>query len=196
MSTAETSERARGRGSLIAGLILLVIGGWYFLESLGVDLPSMAAMWPIFPVVCGVVFLGSYAIGPSHDPGLVFPGTLSVLIGLFFFGFTFGWWDWYRMGELWPVFPLVVGLAFVATWLAGGCQKRGLLVPAAACLTTGLIGLGFTLGLFQDWFFTVLDVGWPLVLIVVGLMLVLRSVKLQRQSRSSDRPAREAGDSV
>jgi len=103
----------------------------------------------------------------------VWPGTVGVLVGAFFFLFTFGLFRWEQMAEMWPVYPLIVGIAFVATWLAGRCRKIGLLVPAVINLAVGVVGLGFTLGVIDA---RTVKLLWPLALVALGAYLVVRSL--------------------
>jgi hypothetical protein len=105
---------------------------------------------------------------------MVWPGTFGMLIGTFFFLFSFGLFRWDQMGELWPVFPLIVGLSFVTTWLATNCKKVGLLVPATINLAVGIVGLGFTVGAIDR---RTLNLLWPLGLVALGGYLIARSLR-------------------
>src|SRR5262245_10433870 len=164
----------RVRGILWGG-VLLAAGTWFLLQRLGFDLPNFfSALWPIFPFMFGLAFLVTYVTSEEKDPGLVWPGTFGVLIGTFFFLFSFGLFRWDGMSELWPAFPLIVGLSFVATWFAGSCRKAQLLVPATINLAVGVIGLGFTFGLIDG---HTLNLLWPFGLVLLGGYLVVRSLR-------------------
>lgn len=65
--------------------------------------------------------------------------------------------------------PLIGGLAFVATWIAGKCRESGLLVPAALNALAGVASFSFTLGWLEVWVLPVIENGWPLVLIAMAL---------------------------
>ena len=170
---------ARFRGILWGG-ILLAAGTWFLLQRLGFDLPNFfAALWPIFPFMFGFAFLVTFISGEEKDPGLVWPGTFGVLLGAFFFLFSFGVFRWDDMSELWPAFPLIVGLSFVATWIAGKCRKAALLVPATINIAVGVVGLGFTLGLIDR---RTLNMLWPLALVAIGLFMIARSLRPRRPS--------------
>ncbi|HVR30156.1 MAG TPA: DUF5668 domain-containing protein [Thermoanaerobaculia bacterium] len=172
-----TRRGSRFRGILWGG-ILLVAGTWFLLQRLGLDLPNFfSALWPIFPFMFGAAFLVTYFTGECKDPGLVWPGTFGVLVGLFFFLFSFGVFDWERMDQLWPVFPLIVGLAFLATWVAGGLKQTGLLVPALITLAVGGGGLGFELGALDA---RTLNALWPLALVLLGALMIARSLRRPR----------------
>jgi len=169
-----SAGHARFRGILWGG-ILLAAGTWFLLQRFGIDLPNFfTALWPIFPFMFGLAFLMTFATSEEKDPGLVWPGTFGVLIGAFFFLFSFRVVDWDDMSELWPAFPLIVGLSFIATWFAGSCRKLQLLVPAFINLTVGVVGLGFTLGLIDR---HTLNLLWPLALVALGAFMIARSLR-------------------
>jgi hypothetical protein len=170
------------RGTLITAVVLIGIGAYLLLANLNL-IPnySMSQMWPAISVLVGIMFWLGFIFGKDHDPGLAFVGTIVTLTGLFFFLFTFnvdllglGRVDWSDMGKLWPVFPLIVGIAFVVLWAAGRFRDWGVLIPAAVLLLVGIGGLAFTLGnvpIFQNilqW--------WPLLLIFFGVIVLIQSV--------------------
>jgi len=168
--------RRRGGGSVTPGILLVALGVWFFLLNLGFDLPGLGELWPIFPCLAGATFLIAFVTGKSRSPGRVFLGTAGVLVGLFFFTFPVGPLEWWRMEDYWPAFPLVAGLSFVATWVAGRFREPGLLVPATVSLLAGVVGFSFTLGWFDVWVMPVLASGWPLVLVAMGLLMVFRGI--------------------
>ena len=223
-------EKGSGRsGNIAIGLIIIVIGGWFLLQALGVELPSVGALWPLLLMGGGLVFLFMYATGRDRDPGTLIPGVGGVLLGLFFFLFTLGilpweamgtYWpvliilgglaflvaylfgredpgllipgvgglligffflafttgtlSWEDMGVLWPLFPLLGGVAFVVAYLVGGRQDKGVLWVGLAAVAIGVLGLAITIGsLSLPW----LSNFWPILLIVIGLLLVWRSYR-------------------
>ncbi len=156
-------------GNMIGGLIVIAIGVWFLLGSLGVNLPSIGRLWPIFPALGGLAFLVAYYMGSENDAGFLIPGVGGFLTGIFFFFFTFGVFEWAEMGRLWPIFPLIGGIAFVAVWLADGRKEFGYLVPAGGGLGVGIIGLIFTFGGIN------LANYWPVILIVIGLGILAQN---------------------
>lgn len=159
---AESSNRS---GNIIGGLVLITIGIWFLLSALGLRLPGIGRFWPIFPTLAGLAFIIAYF--RQRDAGFLIPGVAAFLTGLFFFLFTLGRVDWSQMGRLWPVFPLIGGLAFLATYLSE--RDAGLLFPAVGGIAVGVIGLFFTLGgLSLAW----LGTFWPVILILVGILIL------------------------
>jgi hypothetical protein len=122
--------------------------------------------WPIFPILGGPAFLAGYAASDPRDPGLAFLGTGALLVGLFFFGFSLGQWEWGEMARLWPIWPLIGGLTFLALFLAQGRSRDpGLLGFSLAALAVGVVGLLVTHGLVGR---EVIKY-WPLLLVLMGV---------------------------
>jgi hypothetical protein len=161
------------RGAIIPGLILILLGAWLLAQNLGVRLPGLDALWPIFPLFFGVAFLAQFFLGGRTDDGLVFVGVAGVLIGAFFFAFTLGRLHWSQMGVYWPVFVLIGGLAFLAQWLVRPAQ-RGLLVPAFIALIVGLVAISLNLRLVNAALAAQISKLWPALLILGGLIVLGR----------------------
>ena len=65
---AARSERRDGSGAILFGLILIVVGGYFFARAYLPDIDANRA-WPIILVVLGaVLLLGSFRRGSDH-PG-------------------------------------------------------------------------------------------------------------------------------
>lgn len=174
------------RGAIVPALFLILLGAFFLLVNFGV-LPSLSIteLWPGIVVLVGLMFWGGYLFGGRHDPGLAFVGTIVSLVGLFFFLFTlhinvpgFGPIGWGDMGRLWPAFPLIVGIAFVVLWLTGRMRDMGLWIPATILLLVGAGGFAFTLGDMPNW--RTLVSFWPVLLIVLGLIVLLQSIRKPR----------------
>jgi len=149
-------------GAIVGGLVLIGLGIVLGLATwIGWD-----KLWPVFPLMVGLGFLVGYAAGGFKEEGLVFIGTLSTLLGLFFFGFTLGVWEWGDMSKLWPVFPLIVGAAFCALFLADRKHDLGVLGVGCAGVIVGIVGLAILYGLLGSGIVKL----WPLLIILVGLI--------------------------
>ena len=161
-------------GSVVWGGVLLMVGSFMLLERFGFDMPNVGDLWPVFPLMFGLAFLTSYFFSDPRDPGLVWPGTFFSLLGSFFFLFTMDVFDWEDMAFLWPMYPLMVGTAFTATWLTGRCRDGGLFGAAAVTLLVGTVGLSMTTGVLAWGDVRYL---WPLALILIGGSMVFRSLR-------------------
>ena len=58
---------------------------------------------------------------PGRGPAF-FLGVALILVGVAFLLRNFGiaWMHWFAFGSLWPVFPILIGFAFLWRWLRGG----------------------------------------------------------------------------
>lgn len=171
------SRRSERNGVVIWGLIMIAAGGWFLLRSMGIRLPGMGEMWPIFPILvgCSIFLSWLFSTDKRANHGVMIPVTINVLIGLFFFAFTLGIVPWSAMGFLWPVFPLIVGIAFLVAWVFSLFSNWGLLIPAGITATVGIVGLGFTLSGQSELFGWIVRF-WPLALIALGVVVLFGGV--------------------
>jgi len=173
------------RGSIFPALILILVGLWFLAGNLGVKLPGMDAMWPIFPLGGGLLFLGGYLFD-RKDPGLVFVGLAATLIGAFFFLFTLriplpvaGMQDgvrWNDMGRLWPAFVVIGGVSFIALFLAEQSRPWAVFSLGALAVIVGFVAFLFTLGWLSGDIGRLLAQYWPFLLIVAGLAALLQAI--------------------
>jgi len=179
---------SRRTGQIIPAFLLIAVGVLFLLVNSGA-LPrvSIGDLWPALPALLGVGLLLQFFLGRMRDPGLVTGGTIFLLIGLFFFLFTLeanvpglGRVHWGMMAELWPAFPLIVAIGLLMQWLAGGLRDTGLLIPVTILGIVGLGGFAFTLAGFPT--FRALTQYWPVLLIVLGAVVLIRSLIRPRSS--------------
>lgn len=160
------------RGATLAGGILIVLGVVFLLVTQGAINLNMGMLWPVFPILAGafVLYRAFAASDPFARSGLVLGGTIPLLVGFFFFTITLGIFQWNDMGMLWPMFPLIVGVAFVAAYLASSREQVAFLIPASILIIVAVT------------FFTILQVGgsysaigkmWPLFLVMAGVILLV-----------------------
>ena len=172
-------RNSRQAGGVFWGGVMVLVGGWFLLSQMGIDLPGLDQLWPIFPMLSGFGSLAAFFSRRRRDPGLVFPGVIGMLIGLFFFTFTFEFFSWSEMAVLWPVFPLICGLAFLSTWLAGACREKELLVPGGLSTAVGVIGLFLTLGEMTAQHVRLVG---SISIVVVGGVMVYRALRSGRHA--------------
>jgi len=108
------SEEARRLSGLIAGVLLLVVGGLFILQNLGaVHAGRIADYWPMFLIWIGL----SKMLAPSKG-GRFASGWTILLIGVFFQLEQLGMIRW-RLRDLWPVLLVLVGLELIAESILG-----------------------------------------------------------------------------
>jgi hypothetical protein len=164
------------RGSAILALFLILLGVYLLLGELGIGIPGWDVIWPVFPFAGGLAFLGSYVFGRRRDPGQVFVGTAALLVGLVFFFVTLGPLEYRDLGTWWPVFVLIGSVAFLAQWAAARFRDWGALFLALVALVAGGAGLAVTLQLLGPQTLELLPRLWPVLLVLLGLMVLLRAL--------------------
>ncbi len=167
--------RRRNLGALWAGLILIGLGIVVLVaQAFGWD-----RLWPVFPLLAGIAFWIVFFVGGMRDTGLTWIGTVALLLGVFFFGFTLGYWEWAQMSQLWPVFPLIAGIAWLIQFLASRARDVGALGIGLAALVAGVVGLGYTYNVVRG---NILNF-WPVLIVFAGLVILVTG--LVRASRRS-----------
>jgi len=106
------TDTPRKRRGLWPAFFLIFIGLFFLLQSFHII--HWDEMWPLFLMGIGCLLFFS-ALG-KRDKGAVFPGTILILVGLFFFLWRYYDPHWF-MDELWPAFPFIVGFAFFVLFL-------------------------------------------------------------------------------
>lgn len=187
---SKSHHRTERVNAAVWGLILIAAGVWFLLDALGIPVPGMHALWPIFPTVVGLGFFAGWLFSSDKAAayGLAIPGTINLLVGLFFFSFTLGFFEWGDMAFLWPVFPLIVGVAFIVAWAFSLFKEWGLLIPGGITGTVGLVGLAFTLGRADNAYLNLLAKGWPVLIILSGLITIVASLTSARRAPIAPAP--------
>jgi hypothetical protein len=165
---------------LIAVLVLILLLLWFLAGRLP---PILAVdhMWPILLVGGGGFSLWVYFGCPAQPTGRLLAGLLALGLGCYFFLFTLeirlpvlGRFQWRRLGEFWPGFIIVVGLAFVGQYILGGFKARDALAAGLLILALGGVAFAFSLGFLSAVLGRQLLNLWPLALIGLGLGILLR----------------------
>ncbi len=175
----------RQPGVMVAGLGLIVVGGWTIASALypllaGTDsagqpqhLAGITQLWPLLLCLGGLAMLAQAAAPGERHPGLVFLGVTLLLLGLFFLAFTvkLGNLSWRDMSRLWPVIPTILGLAFLMLYIVEGMRSSALLTPVYVIGGVGILLLPLTLGVLRA--STIQQVGqlWPLGVLIILLLI-------------------------
>ena len=162
-------------GAIVPGIILILLGAFFLLRRLAPDVFvfGWGNIWPVFPTLVGVGSLAGWLFSEERDPGLLFLGTAATLVGLFFFLFSFGLFEWAEMGKLWPAFPIIGGLAFLALFVGGRFRDWGAAGVGCMAIAVGVIAFGFTLLHLPRPLANQLIKLWPLGLIFIGLLALV-----------------------
>jgi hypothetical protein len=185
----------RQPGVTIAGVGLLIAGGWLAAEALGAGIIGARYVWPGAFVLLGAALFGQRAARQARRPGsgagLAFGGALAALLGAFLCAFSFqvGGLTWADLRGAWPGFLLILAGALIVVFLEGDMQERGQLVLAHVVGGLGLLALPFTLGIIRPRGLAGGRV-WPLgaaVALVLAAGLALWAISRARRGARLDR---------
>lgn len=164
------------RGYVVAGALLVILGGLFLLRNLGVlefgifNIGFMIAkFWPtLFLVIPGLLFHSVFFSGKSRDAGLLVPGGILLVLGITFqINMLFGMWH-----IMWPFYIMSVAVGLFELYVFGN-REKGLLIPV------GILA-GFSLFFFAGFSLRQLlsiNVGqyvFPAVLILIGAAILLK----------------------
>ena len=172
----------RSTNAFASGLILIAAGIVLLMHNTGLLYFSFSEVWPIAVAVVGVLFLAS--VWRKANKGAVFPGTILLLVGVFFFF----WQNRYiprGMGSPWPVFVVIVGIAFMVLY---ACERRerGNLIPGMILLFVGGVFLldNYVLLPWEPW--ALISKSWPLVLVIIGVTMILKERRRKGERETAE----------
>lgn len=176
---------ARRPGSTVALGIVLVVVGLFFLLVRVFDVDLSTYGWPLFVIIPGLtlIIVGFVSLGT----GALIPGGILTMVGLIL-AYQSSTGDWPAWAYAWPlVAPGGVGLGIYLQGLRDRNvrllkQGRTLMFIAALIFMTGFVLFETILNISG------IDYGWfgkaalPALLIVIGIVLLMRSMQRSRQA--------------
>ncbi len=117
-----TAKPERLSGSALVGILLIIIGGLFLMETLDIMNigPLFANWWPLILIVVGLLKLkGCDKTG----------GAIVLLVGVAFLSATLGIINWGSIFRLWPLILVAVGLSIIMK--ARGRTWWGMTSPGA-----------------------------------------------------------------
>lgn len=164
------------------GCFLLIVGaallgrtyGWFGLDN--------ERFWPTYLVLTGILFIFfTVQTRKSAFRGtFTWIGVFTILLGAFFYMFTYDIHPWRDMSYLWPSIILALGVATLASGYAGRKTKSKLpLVPGIMVTVLGAVLLALTTHGHSDAFLGKL---WPIFIIIPGAALL--SIGLRSHSKN------------
>ena len=159
------------RGSIVGGIILILLGAFFLLLQLFpglADLFDLSRQWPLIIIGTGFLFLiGALFSNPSLAmPGMIVSGTGLIL----YYQNTTG--DWDSWAYIWSLYPIFVGVGLIMMHTLQGKWRQGLREGG------GLVAIGVVLFVVFAGFFNGFGgIGrlWPVLLIVGGLWLLWKN---------------------
>ncbi len=170
---------AKDERSFWPGVILIALGTYFLLRRLDLIDIRWYETYPFILLILGGLFMTNAVV--KKERGAVFPGTVLLVLGAFFFLRNFNLLPFgfylFDLEDYWPVFLLAFGLGFVVLFFFKG-EDWGLLIPGGLLLFFGAVILLRNLRVFYWRHFS--DY-WPVVLIVIGLAIVVNSLRRRPQ---------------
>lgn len=168
----------RHKGTMLIGLVLIIIGILFLLSNFGIfsiyfnifDVGFLFAhFWPMFLIIPGIIFHYSYFTAKTPDAGLLVPGGILLVMGFTCqISMLFDLWAY-----MWPGFILAVAVGLFELYIFG-TREKGLLIPVFILGGLSLVFFSFSLG--NLWLLRTYLV--PAILILGGLLIVTRNRRI------------------
>ncbi len=170
----------RTRSSLVFGILLILIGGWFLAVQIvpGLDWFWDIFQWPMFVIGTGVfLLLLGLVLGA---PGMAIPACIVGGIGglLYWQNATGHWESW---SYAWTLIPGFVGAGLMLASLLGEGGKDNFRVGAWMSLISLIVFV-----VFGAFFGTnVLGTYWPILLIVFGFWILIQPLFRRRKKSAA-----------
>lgn len=159
--------------SLGAGIILILLGGWFLAGRLIPELQIFQIerfTWPLIVILTGFAMLILGLL--SGSPQMAVPAFIIGGIGgiLYWQNSTDNWESW---SYIWALIPGFVGLGMIVQGLLGGDVRRSILRGFRSILVSGVLFL-----IFGSFFGGLEFLGpyWPILVIGVGVYMLVRAL--------------------
>lgn len=171
------------RSHLLFGFLLISFGIIWLIANISGHRIGWNFLGPGILMVVGILFFSS--IKNRRNAGVVFPGTLFFLAGLFLFLQNFDFfYDYTYNIQLHTAIMLLLGCAFLALFIARG-RELGLLIPTLIFFVLG------GLFLLNDYWILdryLIEKLWPLIPIGIGIFIILHGLRKHEQEQRSQEP--------
>jgi cell wall-active antibiotic response 4TMS protein YvqF len=181
----------------VLGLLLIAVGAVFVIaRTLGWDLSESISSWgwPLFIIVPGLVLL-AMSLAPARPAGIGFAiaGAVVTTVGsILLYQSRTG--DWETWAYAWALIPLAAG---------GALLLYGLFAQSPSMVRSGswMAGIGAVLFALGAWVFEGIFGGsprpelndwWPILIVAVGAVLVLRGILLAGRPRDAGGGAGDA----
>ena len=172
--------------SLIGGIALISLGALALLAQVFERFDFWGTFWPFIIIGLGALFFIGMVTGGKSAAGLAIPGSIITGIGLMLFvqNLTGHWESW---AYSWTFIIMFVGMGIyiMGLWSGEASQRKSGLDVARVGLTMFIIfGVFFEGLIFKS--FGLSEYILPVALILVGLYLIVRRVRLFPTKKAED----------
>jgi hypothetical protein len=179
--TTRPSARPRYPNKLlVAGVVVLVIGGILLLWNLGY-LPQLGKLWPVPVILVGLVFL--YMTWPrGHSDRWLIPGMVFTLGGIVFLLVNTVL-NEQSLVRIWPAFMLVTGISLIPYgFRRRGSARTAIVIPGIFICCLAILFFPFSLNRAEGGFASFARQWWPIILVLVGIALIVSFFSTRRPS--------------
>lgn len=149
---------------MTTGLLLIALGVFALLGNIGLgDIFGGSIV-----AIIGVAFLALYYIGKQS--WAIYPGAFTTPVGIVILLATRG----VDMSVWWPLFVAAPGVGFLMLRFVGDFN-RWALYPGLSLVLIAAVMFAFSSGALSWLYIDVVGKLWPVVLILLGLVLIVRS---------------------
>ena len=185
MLNSEQKRKVTGVGLIVIGVLFLLVSNNFWL--------GWGNVWPLFPILAGMLFLRVYA--RNRTPEILFGGVATLLMGFFLLLFSLGIVPWTRMESLWPVIPAIAGISLLAM-AATHFRSTASLIMAVVIILFAFLGFLHEGGVINQRVVAPFIRLWPLVLVVAGATLLRTRPAGDDADMSAVREVLDSGDAV
>jgi len=170
----QTGNRKNIGLPLAIGLGALIGGTWLLLNARGANIPQFKDLWPILLVAASFASLVDF-FGFSKNPRSAGWAVAWLGFGILAFALTLNYTSFVKILDWLPSFPMIIGLSFVTTWIAGKKSGANLLVAGIVLSALGLMGYAARFD-FLKRILPSVQVFWAVLLVAGGAFLIWRAI--------------------
>lgn len=170
----ETTPKKNIGLPLAIGLGALIGGVWLLLNAQGANIPQFKDLWPILLIGASVASLVDL-FGFSKAPRSAGWAVAWLGFGILAFALTLDYTSFGKILDWLPSFPMILGLSFIATWLASRKCSSNLLVAGVILSALGLMGYAARFDFLKK-ILPSAQIFWAILLVFGGIYLVWRAI--------------------
>jgi hypothetical protein len=161
----------------VTGTLLMGLGGLFLIAQL-LGGHFWAYFWPYPIIAVGLTFLAAMVTRGRGAGGLAVPGTIITTIGfILFIQNSFGWWESWAFAWTFIVISVGAGILIMGYWNGSErTMRNGLRIALIGLLLLMLFGTFFGLGFSFLGFGFAARVIWPLIMVGIGAILIMRGI--------------------
>jgi hypothetical protein len=178
------SKNSSNSSSIIIGLIFILVGAGLLMDRL--DMFSFG--WhQIYPAIFLLIAAVSFVHAVAGQKKSAFWGGVFGVLGVFFALRNYDIIRYYWFDEFWPIFLIALGVGFIVLYIFNP-RDWSVLIPGTILTGLGLLFIFEAMNLIDDLFELVFDTMWtywPLALVLLGVGLILGSLKRKDSGENS-----------